>query len=135
MTAFSLFAENELLDHLLRDDAFAPTSTVFIALFTVAPDEDGAGGTEVTGGSYARLEVGGGTGRDFGVAAAGTTDNDEVWSFITATAGWGTIVAVGIFSLVTGGDLYFHGPVSPTVGLDSGETFEFAAGALDVTLN
>lgn len=135
MTAFSLFMENELLDHVLRNENFSPTASVFIALFTVAPDEDGAGGTEVTGGSYARLEVGAATGRDFTVAAAGTTSNNEIWTFVTATAGWGTIVAVAIFSLITAGDMYYHGPVSPTVVLDSGETFQFAAGALDVTHN
>lgn len=135
MTAFSLFLENELLDHVLKNLNFSPTASIFIGLFTVAPDEDGAGGTEVTGGSYARLEAGAATGRDFTVAAAGTTSNNEDWTFATASASWGTVLAVGIFSLITAGDLYFHGPVSPSVTIDNGETFQFAAGDFDVTLN
>ena len=135
MTAFSLFLENELLDHVLRNENFSPTASVFIGLHTTNGDEDGAGIVEVTGGSYARLEVGAATGRDFTAAAAGTTSNNEDWTFVTATASWGSIIGVGVYSLVTAGDLYFHGATTATIVLDSGETFQFAAGDLDITLD
>lgn len=45
------------LDKVFRNQTFAAPASLHLAMFTVAPDDDGAGGTEVTGGSYARQTV------------------------------------------------------------------------------
>ncbi len=54
-TAFSDFWENELLDHLFRARAYTAPTVLAVALYTAAPGETG-GGTEVSGGSYARVD-------------------------------------------------------------------------------
>ena len=66
----SNFLENEILDHVLRNSSYTPPSTVYAALFTSNPDEDGSG-TEVTGGSYARQAV------TFGAASGGSVTNSS----------------------------------------------------------
>ncbi len=133
MGSKSDFLENELLDHVLRNAAYTAPSSIWIALYTVTPSDAG-GGTEVTGNGYARLEVGGATGRSFVVAASGATDNTELWQFAQASGGnWGTIVAFGLFDASTAGNLLYWGAVSPSVAVNDGDTAQFATGALDIT--
>lgn len=129
--------EKKLLDHLFRDAALGLHATnMYVALFTVAPT-DSTTGTEVTGGSYARVAVVR-TGAGFN-AATGTlalTDNTGVITFPTATASWGTVVAFGICSSLAGAlstDLIYWGDLTASKTVGSGDTASFAAGTLDIT--
>ena len=54
--SFSNFLELEVLDHVFGAAVYTAPATLYIALYTVAPT-DAAGGTEVTGGAYARKDV------------------------------------------------------------------------------
>lgn len=56
MSALTDYLENKLVDHIFRASSYTKPSVLAVALFTSAPGEAG-GGTEVTGGSYARVEV------------------------------------------------------------------------------
>ena len=66
MAALSDFLENKVLDWLLRGQAIGITgasaaagtgpTSVFVGLHTATPTDVG-GGTEVTGGSYARVAI------------------------------------------------------------------------------
>ena len=49
--AFSDYLEDKVLDHVFGGNAYC-SSTLYVALFTVAPSDTG-GGTEVSGGAYA----------------------------------------------------------------------------------
>ena len=51
--AFTDYLENKLLAHTFSNTAYTSPSTVYVALYTVAPT-DSSVGTEVTGGGYAR---------------------------------------------------------------------------------
>jgi len=53
MASLTNYAEDKLRDHLLGITAYTMPTDVYLALYTAAPDETG-GGTECTGGSYAR---------------------------------------------------------------------------------
>lgn len=134
MTAFSDYLEAQILNHVFRNQAiFTPPANVFIALYTAAPSDSG-GGTEVSGGSYARLQVST-TGQWSAPGAAGLTDNVNALTFPEATANWGTITHVGIFDAVTGGNLLFWGALAASKIINTGNTFEFPAGSLDITLS
>lgn len=50
------FAENKIVDALVRGQALGAPATWYISLDTVACNDAG-GGTEVSGGSYARASV------------------------------------------------------------------------------
>lgn len=134
MAAFSDYLENELLDHVLANGAFTAPTSIWIALYTAAPSDSG-GGTEVTGGAYARVEIAGATGRAFSVAAAGTTDNDQDWDWVTATANWGTVSHTSVMDAVTAGNFLFHGALAASKVVDNGDTFKFLIGDFDITLD
>lgn len=56
MTDMTDYLEQKLLDHVFRSVTYTPPSTVYLAFYTSMPTDSG-GGTEVTGGSYARQAV------------------------------------------------------------------------------
>ena len=47
------YLENKLIDHFLGTTSYTMPTPVYVALYTVTPSDAG-GGTEATGGSYAR---------------------------------------------------------------------------------
>jgi hypothetical protein len=128
-TALSNYAENLLLNWLLTNGAVTRPTAWYVALFTADPGETGAG-TEVTGGSYARQSV------TFSTATTGSTSNTADILFPTATANWGTIVAVAIYDAATGGNELYYGPLTGgNQVINSGQQFKFAAGALAPALD
>lgn len=132
----SNFLEDGLLNHVLRGVAF-PTlgASVHVALFTAAPTDAG-GGTEVSGGAYARVAVSRATG-SWAVPAdnAGSqrTSNSAAVTFPTPTANWGTVTHVGIFDAATAGNLLYWGALGTSRTVNNGDTApSFAIGAMTV---
>jgi hypothetical protein len=56
MAGFSDYLEDKVLDHVFGGNAYTAPTTLYVALYTVAPTDTG-GGTEVSGGAYARQSV------------------------------------------------------------------------------
>ena len=56
MTALSDYLEGMVIDWLRNNSPASPPTTLYLALYTTATDDAG-GGTEVTGGSYARQTI------------------------------------------------------------------------------
>lgn len=134
MTAFSDYLEAQILNHIFRNTAiFAPPANVYIAAFTAAPSDAG-GGTEVSGGSYARKQVST-TGEWTAPDASTGTENVNVLTFPEATANWGTITHIAIFDAATGGNMLFWGALNASKVINSGNVLEFTAGELDVILD
>lgn len=131
MGSKSDYLELELLDHVLGGADYTRPGTVYIALFTVTPDDTG-GGTEVTGGSYARASVTNDA-TNWPAAAAGAKSNGQDITFAQATADWGTIVAFAIMDAVSGGNFLYWGAVSPSKAVNNGDTAKFATGDIDIT--
>lgn len=139
MSAISDYLEHAWLDMLASGSAFTAPST-YVALFTSDPTDAGTG-TEVSGGSYARVQVNqdGATQPYWNtIADSGSTklaDNNGAITFPTATASWGTVTHVGVFDAATGGNLLYHGSLSASKTVGDGDTFEIADGDLDLTLD
>jgi hypothetical protein len=113
------------------------TPQVFIGLFTAAPTDAG-GGTEATGGSYARVAVN----RDDAqwAAPSGTpsgTSNSNPVTFPTSTGAWSAganMTHFGVFDKLTSGNLIgWNSLTTPQAVGASGITPSFAAGALTWT--
>lgn len=131
MSAKSDYLEQQILNHIFRNTAiFTPPANVYVGLFTAAPSDSG-GGTEVTGGSYARVAVTT-TGGWTAPGAAGLTDNVADIVFPTASANWGTVVAIGIFDAASAGNLLYWNTVTGQA-VNSGAAARIVAGALDVS--
>jgi hypothetical protein len=142
MSAKSDYLENKLIDLVFRGVSYAGPTHIYLALFTATPSDSG-GGTEVTGGSYARSQLDPSTtnwaatnsaGSTAGTSSgtSGTTSNNSPITFPTATGNWGTITSVGIFDASVGGNLLWWGPLTSNQTVNSGGTFSFAAGALTI---
>lgn len=129
--SFSDYLENKLLDHVFMNTAFTQPSNLYVALFTVAPSDSG-GGTEVSGGSYARVSTASG---DWSTASGGSLSNSVKITFPTATADWGTVVAFGVFDASTGGNMISWGDLTSSKAVNNGDTAEFDIGDLVQTLD
>lgn len=117
------YLKNALRDAVLRNTAYTSPTTVYAALFTTATTDAG-GGTEVTGGSYARQAITWTTG------SAGACDNTAAVSFTGMPAA--TVTHFAIFDALTSGNMLLHDALTSSKTVASGETAQFAAGALDV---
>jgi len=126
VSAFSNYLENKVLLHVFGATAYTAPTTLYLALYTVAPDDTG-GGTEVSGTSYARQTVA------FTVVND-TASNTSAVEFPTAGSSWGTVVAVGIFDASTSGNLLAYGNLTSSKTIASGDVFRVPAGDLDITL-
>lgn len=132
MSNMSDYLEGQIRAHIFRTASFTKPSALWIALYTAAPSDSG-GGTEVSGGAYARVNV---PPLDANWTAAsstdGLTDNASTITFPTASANWGTVTHVGIFDASSGGNLLLWGALTASKTVNSGDVFTFPAGALDI---
>lgn len=124
------YLEGKVLDHLLGRTTYTAPATVYVALYTSAPTDSG-GGTEVSGGSYARVAVTNNA-TNWPAASSGTKSNGTAIVFPEATADWGTVVAFGLFDAANGGNLLYWGELSQNQAVNSGSTASFAIGALTI---
>ena len=129
MSGFSDYLEDKVLEHVFGGNAFTAPSTLYVALYTVAPSDTG-GGTEVSGGAYARQ-----TGT-FTVSGTNptTASNTAAIEYPTATADYGTVVAVGILDASSSGNLLAYASLTANKTVASGDVFRFNAGEVDITL-
>ncbi|MGA9995632.1 MAG: hypothetical protein WBP93_09470 [Pyrinomonadaceae bacterium] len=131
MSGKSRYLENALLDHVLGGGDYARPATVYVALFTAAPTDTG-GGTEVSGGSYARAAITNNA-TNFPAASGGVKSNAVAVNFASASASWGSIVAVAIFDALTGGNLLFWATLTTPRTVSTGDAPSFSIGALQFT--
>lgn len=145
MAAMSNYLENELVDHLFRARSFSAPTAMHVALFTAAPNDAG-GGTEVTGGSYARVALnpsfsnwkgtGGETTATDSAGTTGTTSNNATITFPAPTANWGTVTHFAIFDASSGGNMFFYGALTQSKNVNNGDAApSFAVDALSIQLD
>lgn len=126
MSAASDYMENAALKWALTTNSVTRPTTWYIALFTTATTDAG-GGTEVSGGSYARQSA------TFTVTNDTAATNANVL-FPTATADWGTVTHVAIYDAVSGGNMLFHGAASSSKLIQTGDAYLINSGNMTVTM-
>lgn len=127
---WSTVLADALIDHVLLTAPYTVPTNLYIALYTITPTDAG-GGTECTGGSYAReLE------NVWDAATPGAPSesaNTGAVTFTQATAGWGTVVAFGIHDHLTLDQLLIYGDLDVSRAIENGDTARFPAGDLKCT--
>ena len=120
MTGLSSQGELEVLIPL--------TTNAYVSLHTADPLD--LGGSEVSGGAYARQGP-----VAFTDAGANPTvaSNSAIVTFPAATAIWGTVTHFGLWDAKTGGVFRGSGAVLTPKTVGAGDTARFATGALTVT--
>lgn len=108
---------------------------VYVALFTTA-NTDSAAGTEVTGGSYARVDSKGLWGAPSGTSPTSVANNAAV-TFPTATAAWSSgsaIVSFALYDASSAGNRLAWGDLTDqTKTVATGDSISFAIAALTLT--
>lgn len=129
MSAMTDSFETDQVTHWFRTSSVAKPTAITVALYTAAPGETG-GGTKVTGGSYADVNLNP-LDANWSASSNGTTDNVAQLNFATPSANWGTVVATGIFFDAV---LKLYGNLVASKTVNNGDPAPYyAAGALDVT--
>lgn len=138
--ALSDYVENKSIDLLVRGQAWTAPSTINVGLSTAACS-DSSIGTEVSGGSYARVAVTASLANWAGTQSAGSTSassgtggqtsNNAAVTFPTPSAGWGTVTH---FFLHDGTNLLVCQALTTSKTINSGDSVSFAIGAITLTL-
>jgi hypothetical protein len=141
MSAKTNYLENKILDHIFRGIEFTMPAGIYVGLFTAAPGEAG-GGTEVTGGSYARVAVGPSaaawkstqdTASGASSGTIGLTRNASTVSFPVPSAPWGDVTHFGIFDALTAGNLLYVGTLDAPRTITTGVVTTFPPDSLTVS--
>lgn len=137
--ALSDFAENKVLDAVIRAQAIGTPATWHVALYTACPT-DSTAGTEVTGGSYARVAVTAGLTQWAGSQAAGsttassgtggTTSNNATITFPAPTANWGVVTCWALTDAASAGNIWVYSALTTNKTINNGDAApSFAIGA------
>lgn len=136
----SNYGENKIVDALLRGQTLGAPATGYWALGTDVCSDAGPG-TEVSGGSYARVSVVSSLANWAGTQSAGstvassgtggTTSNNAAITFPQSTAAWGNLQSVWLMDAVSAGNRWIcinlTAPFNVSAG---GVTVSFPAGSL-----
>jgi hypothetical protein len=121
---FSTFLGNHIIDHLFRNQAYSPPSTIYVSLHTADPGLTGA--NEVSGGSYARQSF------TFDAASSKASQNAAAISFTAMPAV--TVTHVGVWDASTNGNFLIGGALTAQKTTNAGDTFQFPDSDLDLAI-
>jgi len=121
MSQMSDYLESQIGNLLFRTQTAWKPSAIYVALLTAAPSDSG-GGTEVTGGSYARVAVSQLDAQwNAPSAGNGLFSNVNNITFPAPTANWGTITHMAIFDASTAGNMLIWGPLGISKTVNNGD--------------
>ena len=134
------YAENKVVDALLRAQAIGTPATWYIGLTTDACTDTG-NGTEPSGNAYARVAVTASLANWAGTQSAGstvassgtggTTSNNNAITWSASTASWGTIQSVGWMDASTAGNRWICINLTSSLNVSgSGFTVSFSSASL-----
>lgn len=128
MSDLSNYAENALVNHLLRNTALTPPTTVYLALFTAVADPEAGTATEVGATGYARQPV------TFDAPTDGATANAADVEF-GPLDGSGTVTHAALMDAASDGNaLTAIKALAAPKAWTAGDTIVFAAGDVDFSL-
>jgi len=130
MGQFSTYAQNKILDHILKVAAYTQPTHLYVALSTTDPLASGSGITEPSGGSYARKIC-----DDWVLASQRKTSNASELVFATATGAWGLLTHWAIFDHISAGNMIAFGQLADSKSGISGTVFSIKAGQIDVAFD
>lgn len=125
--SFADYGEDTYLDALFT--VFG--ATLYVALSTADPTDDGSGLAEPSGNGYARAST---TSSDWAASSGGTKATDTAISFSAATGNWGTITHFALMDALTGGNMIASGALGTSESISTDQVARFASGDLSISL-
>lgn len=139
--AMTDYLENKLADHLFRTTTYSQPAAIYVRLLT-SNCTDSSAGTEVTGGSYARVQLNPGNanwkgthGSTSGVSSGtnGTISNASAITFPSPTANWSVVTGFALNDASTSGNDLFCAALTVSKTINNGDAApSFAIDALTV---
>lgn len=124
--------ENNILKARFGGSLPTAVATWYVALTTTTPT-DSAAGTEVTGGSYARVAVTNNT-TNFPAPTVGVIANGAAFTFPAPTANWGTVTHFELWDAASAGNRFYWGALTASRTVNNGDSApSFAVSALTIT--
>ena len=135
MAGKSTYLQQKTLDHLFGRASFSAPATVYVGLHKGDPTDAGSGGTEVSGGSYAREAV---TNDNTKWDRTGSVvSNIDDIDFGSASADWATsgneVTHVTVWDASSSGNLLYSAPLTAPRIILNGDPVKFVAGQLQFT--
>ncbi|MCA9872475.1 MAG: hypothetical protein KC441_02440 [Anaerolineales bacterium] len=127
MGSLSNYAENAFLGMILGS-AYSPPSTVYLALSTADPTEDGSGLAEPGYTGYARKAI------TFGAAASRRVTQSATVTFDQCTAGSAVVTHWALFDAASGGNMLAYGALNASKNVVAGNTPSVVSGEVYVEI-
>jgi len=105
------YLELAQLNEVLGGTAFGAPANTYVALYSASPGDAG-GGTELTGGGYARATQ---TNNTTNWPAGNPKSNGTTISYAAATADWLRVYSWAVLDALSGGNFLYWGPLCGTV--------------------
>ena len=145
MSAFTNYAENKIIDRVIRGQGGSFPTNWYVGLLTAAPSDSGAG-TEVSGNGYARVQIAAsaaawaatdavGSTAAPSAGSSGTTSNNASVDFPSPSGGWGTVSHFAVYDAASGGNMWWYGALVVAKQIFTGDPVKFPAGALSLQLD
>jgi hypothetical protein len=134
--ALSDYAEGAILGHVFQGTPYTGPATTYVGLSTSACS-DSSTGTEVTGGSYARVAVtSNGTNWTGPTAGNGTIANGTAVTYPAPTAAWGSVTHWFISDASTAGNMIICAQLTTDKTINNGDAApSFGVGALTIQVD
>ncbi len=127
MGQFSTYAQNKILDHILKVASFTQPTHLYVALSRANPLADGSGIDEASSGSYARKIC-----DDWDIASQRKTRNAVELVFATPTGAWGTLTHWAVYDALSGGNMIAFGALTATKSVATGNVVSVKAGDIEI---
>ena len=130
MGKFSNYAENELLDHVLKVGSYSRPANLYLAFCTEDPGDAGTGSSisEPSGGGYARTVC-----DDWSSGVSRATSNSVAITIAEATGYWGIITHWAICDASSAGNMIAYGDFTPTLNITPGQNVSVSIGDIAVS--
>lgn len=129
---------NSLFGKSSNFGALASAPTIYVALSSSAPAEDGTNVTEPSSGSYARKSTAAADWNAATSADPSVVTNANAITFVTATGNWlssADLTHFALYDALTSGNYLGGGALTVAKPVLNGDTASFAPGSLSVSLD
>lgn len=120
------YLENKVLDGTVGNVSYTAPSTIYMALYSVAPS-DSSSGTELSGNGYSRQSVAFGT-----AAASGSISNTADVTF-TASGGDWTVAGAALVDASSSGNILYWSTQNRSV--PDGDSLVYATGKISIFID
>lgn len=135
--ALGNLGEYDVLNYIFGNVSIPQRATLYVALGSGSPEEDGSDKHELSGGGYERVKITGVT--KFSAASAGTIVTASTITFPTATAAWETathfFIATGSTVCDTTDSILAHGELEHSKIVQTDDIASFQAGELTISIS